>query len=609
MSWVTITWSMTAAACLTLAVMHLRIWFRKRAAWANLLFSLTAMATTGAAFCELWMMHAVTPDEFGRALRWMHVPVWALTLSLVGFTRFYLRAGRPWLAWTVCGVRTLSLILNFIFTPNLNYREITALRPIRFLDEFVPVAEGVLNPWMLVGQASLFLLLVFVVDAAVTVWRRREHSRARLLAGAIVFFVVAAAGQAMLALWGIVHMPITATLFFSGVVAAMGLELSDGVLSAAHLADELRESEARFRTVADTAPVLIWMAGTDKLCNFFNQGWLDFTGRRLEQELGNGWIEGIHPDDLAACLKTYTECFEARRSFSMEYRLRRHDGEYRWLSDHGVPRYDSDRNFLGYIGSCVDLTERKLAEAEALRQRAELTHVARLSTMGALASSLAHELNQPLSAILSNAQAGSRFLAATPPDLAEVRGALADIAQDTKRAGEVIRQLRALVKRDETHLQPLNLNGVITEVVQLVHSDMLIRNASIALELDRALPLVSGDTVQLQQVLLNLLLNAFDSMAEVPEGRRTAVLRTRRWDASSIRVEVCDCGTGISPERLVNLFERFRSSKRDGLGLGLSISHSIVEAHRGRLWAENNHDRGATFYFTLPVQEAELDLR
>jgi two-component system sensor kinase FixL len=292
----------------------------------------------------------------------------------------------------------------------------------------------------------------------------------------------------------------------------------------------------------------------------------------------------------------------------MEYRLRRHDGEYRWLSDHGVPRYDSDRNFLGYIGSCVDLTERKLAEAEALRQRAELTHVARLSTMGALASSLAHELNQPLSAILSNAQAGSRFLAATPPDLAEVRGALADIAQDTKRAGEVIRQLRALVKRDETHLQPLNLNGVITEVVQLVHSDMLIRNASIALELDRALPLVSGDTVQLQQVLLNLLLNAFDSMAEVPEGRRTAVLRTRRWDASSIRVEVCDCGTGISPERLVNLFERFRSSKRDGLGLGLSISHSIVEAHRGRLWAENNHDRGATFYFTLPVQEAELDL-
>jgi PAS domain S-box-containing protein len=608
MSWVTILWSMTATACLTLAAMHLLIWCRKRTAWANLLFSLTAVATAGLAFCELWMMQAATPDEFGRALRWLHLPGWVLIVSLVGFMRFYLRAGRPWLARTVCGVRTLSLILNFVLTPNLNYREITALRHIRFLGESVSVAEGVSNPWMLVGQASLLLLVIFVVDAAVTVWRRREHSRARLLVGAIVFFVVAATGQIALVLWGIVQMPLTASLFFSGVVVAMGMELSHGVLRAAQLADELHESEARFRTVADTAPVLIWMAGTDKLCNFFNQVWLDFTGRKLEQELGNGWTEGVHPDDLAGCVKTYVECFEARRPFSMEYRLRRYDGEYRWISDHGVPRYDSDRNFLGYIGSCVDLSERKLAEAEALRQRAELTHVARVSTMGALASSLAHELNQPLSAILSNAQAGSRFLAATPPDLGEVRGALVDIAHDTKRAGEVIRQLRALVKRDETHLQPLNLNQVITEVVRLVHSDMLIRKASIALELDRGLPLVSGDTVQLQQVLLNLLLNAFDSMAEVPEGRRTAVLRTRRWDASSIRVEVCDCGTGISPERLVNLFERFRSSKRDGLGLGLSISHSIVEAHRGRLWAENNADRGATFYFTLPVREAELDL-
>ena len=137
----------------------------------------------------------------------------------------------------------------------------------------------------------------------------------------------------------------------------------------------LQESEARFRAVANTAPVLIWVAGTDKLCIFFNKSWLDFTGRTLEQELGNGWTEGVHPDDFAGCLKTYVEAFDARQPFTMEYRLRRHDGEYRWISDHGVPRYDAEQNFLGYIGSCVDLTERARAEA-ALRESEERLAVA-----------------------------------------------------------------------------------------------------------------------------------------------------------------------------------------------------------------------------------------
>jgi len=231
-----------------------------------------------------------------------------------------------------------------------------------------------------------------------------------------------------------------------------------------------------------------------------------------------------------------------------------------------------------------------------------------VSTMGALASSLAHELNQPLSAILGNAQAASRFLAAPTPDLAEVGGALKDIAQDTKRAGEVIRHVRELVRRDEPYLVRLDLNRIIPGVVRLLHSDMLIRKVQFALELDPALRMATGDSVQIQQVLLNLLLNAFDSMKDVPEGGRTVILRTRQLDAASIRVEVSDCGTGIRPERLASLFEPFRSSKREGLGLGLSISHSIVEAHQGRIWAENNRDRGATFYFTLPVHEEELDL-
>jgi len=371
--------------------------------------------------------------------------------------------------------------------------------------------------------------------------------------------------------------------------------------------EALKESEQRFRQVANTAPVLIWTSGPDKLCNFFNQPWLDFTGRTLEEEQGNGWTAGVHADDLAACLKIYNESFDARLPFTMEYRLRRHDGQYRWIADHGVPRYDSQRNFLGYIGSCADVTERRQAEAEAQQRRAELAHVARVSTVGALAGTLAHELNQPLNAILNNAQAGSRFLAGKTPDLAEVRGALDDIAQDTKRAGEVIRQIRAFVKKDEPKFQSLDLNRVIEEVVRLLHGDSQIRKVGVALELAPDLPPARGDSVQIQQVVLNLLLNAFDAMKDVPEGGRTVLLRTRQPEAASLQIEVRDRGTGVSPERLMNLFEPFHSSKREGLGLGLSISHSIIEAHRGRLWAENNPDRGATFYFTLPVHKQNQD--
>ena len=187
MSWVTIIWAMIASACLVLALVHVLVWWQRREAQDNLLFALTAVATAAFAGCELWMMRAQTPEAFGIAMRWTHVPAWVLILSLVGFVRLYLRAGRLWLAWMVCGLRTLSLILNFVCTPNLNYREITGLLHVSFLGETVAVAEGAPNPWMLIGQLSLLLLVIFVADAAITVWQRGDRRQALLVGGSIVF--------------------------------------------------------------------------------------------------------------------------------------------------------------------------------------------------------------------------------------------------------------------------------------------------------------------------------------------------------------------------------------------------------------------------------------
>jgi two-component system sensor kinase FixL len=366
----------------------------------------------------------------------------------------------------------------------------------------------------------------------------------------------------------------------------------------------LRESEARFHTLADTAPVFIWMSGVDKRCTFFNKPWMDFTGRTLDQELGNGWAEGVHPDDRERCLATYSDAFDVRREFTMEYRLRRHDGEFRWVSDKGVPRRAPDGTFLGYIGCADDITPRKEAELAAERHRAELAHVARLSTMGELAASLAHELNQPLTAILSNAQTAERFLASDQIDLDEVREILKDVVEDDKRASEVIRRLRALVSKEPPVLAPLDLESIIGDVVQLVHGDAVLRRSRVSVEVAPGLPSVLGDRIELQQVVLNLLVNAFDSMKDCPRHEREVSVRAALDGGGVVKVAVRDRGTGVRAGDLERIFEAFHTTKREGLGMGLSISRTIIAAHGGRLWAENNPDRGATFCFTVPVAEA-----
>jgi two-component system sensor kinase FixL len=222
--------------------------------------------------------------------------------------------------------------------------------------------------------------------------------------------------------------------------------------------------------------------------------------------------------------------------------------------------------------------------------------------MGELAASLAHELNQPLTAILSNAQAALRFMSNKPADLEEVREILQDIVKDNSRAGEVIRRMRALVKKEELEFASLDLASLIRDVVALVHSDAILQNVKIALELDDNLPPVRGDKVQLQQVVLNLMLNAFDSMKDCPVRERDVKLRIAHDGAGLIQASVSDHGTGLSGDKLDKIFQPFYTTKGDGLGMGLSICRSIIDAHGGRLWAENNADRGATFYFTVPVE-------
>ncbi|MGH8092914.1 MAG: PAS domain S-box protein, partial [Chthoniobacterales bacterium] len=648
------------------------------------------------------------------------------------------------------------------------------------------------------------------------------------------------------------------------IIAGGSIFLIQGLLLGVLLANLIRrrraegslgESEARFGRMADAAPVMVWMAGPDQLCTFFNKAWLDFTGRPMKQELGNGWSKGVHADDLEKCLKTYVSAFEAREPFAMQYRLRRHDGRYRWLTDHGVARYDSDGTFGGYVGACVDITglleteralheieervtlaaevahlgvwelnivtnelwisdnghklflfepdeplsyehfqervhpedrsrhaaavlraiesqsgyeieyrillpdhtvrwiagrgryisetegrggrfvgvsmdvterkqaqqlfqlateaspsgiilvnadggivlvnahveelfdyhrdeligkpvemllpkrfaadhpehrgkflaklqariiddgqelfarrkdgsefpvevelspidalqgflvlasvidisARKRAEEEAQRRRDEIELLTRVSLLGEMTASIAHEVNQPLSGIISNASAGQRFIDRGDADPETLREILVDIVADGRRAHDVIGNIRNTIKKGSAIRERVDMNEVVTRVSQLIRPDAVSHSCDLQTALEENLPAVNGDPVQIQQVLINLIGNAFDAMLETPIERRKVVVTTAKNGNGTIQVSVRDHGAGIREEVRGRMFRQFFTTKEDGLGMGLAIVRSIIEAHGGTIAAENAEDGGARFYFALPTcQDAEV---
>jgi len=339
---------------------------------------------------------------------------------------------------------------------------------------------------------------------------------------------------------------------------------------------------------------LLSIANTDGYFLRLNPAWERTLGYTSEELLAKRFLEFVHPDDMESTLKALSSLASRQKVFYFENRYRCKDGTYRWLQWSSSPA----GNLI--YSAARDVTENKRAEAEAFQARSQLFQLDRLSRMGELTASLAHELNQPLAAILSNAQAGLRFLQSGKIDLDELREILQDITQDDQRAGSVIRSLRSMVKREEVERKPVILNNVLNDVVQIFHTESVFRNVRVETELDGSLPPVLGDKVQLQQVVLNLILNAADAMSENPPEQRKIILCTRVKD-DRVRVTVRDFGAGVDQANLERIFEAFFTTKGAGLGMGLNICRAVVEAHGGRIRAENNPDRGATFVFELPA--------
>ena len=605
MSWTTIVWSMNAAACLTLAALYLLVWCKQRENWVHLVFSSSAVAAAAIAAFELAMMHAQTVERYEALVRWIHVPVWVLIVSFVIFVRLYLHAGRPWLAWSICGLRTLVLILNFIFTPNLNFQQITRLHQFSWWGgEIISVPIGVANPWGTLSSLSLLLLLVFFVDATITVWRGGNRRRALFVGGSMIFGAILA-WHVPLVIWGVIETPFFLCFAYSGIVAAMGYELSNDMAQAARLAGRLEVSDKRLNLAADSADVGLWEWDIVR-----NEIWITAKGRSLFGFEGSEKLDfdrfrsRLHPEDRESVLEAVETSLRTGAEYRSEYRVVLPNGQLRWIAGRGHVEFNGNGQPVRMRGASLDISKRKQAELEAARQRNQMAHLSRVTMLGELSGSIAHELNLPLSAILCNAQAAQRIIANGHADLAEVREILNDIVSEDKRAGEVIRHLRLWLKKGEVQQHSLRINEVVQDVLKLIRSDLVNQRVTADVELARNLPTITGDPVQLQQVLVNLVVNACDAMSNRTIPERRLLIRTgiqNRNGSSAVTVSVTDRGSSITEEKMEQIFEPFFTTKPKGMGLGLSVCRTIIGAHRGKLWATNNADRGATFHFSLPI--------
>ena len=393
-------------------------------------------------------------------------------------------------------------------------------------------------------------------------------------------------------------------IFLTLLLTIMSWELltsrTRALVLATKMTRELSESEARFRMMADSAPVLIWVAGLDKGCIWFNKVWLDFTGKTLEQELNNGWAEGVHPDDFQRCLEYYVSHFELQKSFNMEYRLRRYDGEYRWILDSGVPRFDTQGAFAGFIGSCIDISEFKNTQAALQSSNAALTRFAKVS---------AHHLSEPTRRLRSYSQHLAKLLSSPQPLMndveQEIKNCLGYLQKDAQKLHSMVHDIQLYLAAAEPR-GALQLESV-ESIMEQIHKHLLSTPNALKVEIvTKNLPVICLDRPRLLDLFYLIIDNALQYGLPINANTTAKIIINGERSGKVSRYTISDNGTGIAVEyreRVFEIFERLNHNSTSGSGIGLAIARRIVESCSGKIWIESSVMSGTAVIFELPDRD------
>src|SRR5580704_15539962 len=393
-------------------------------------------------------------------------------------------------------------------------------------------------------------------------------------------------------------------------LAQLGRVSNDTAQRLQDLYESLQGSEDRLRRVINAIPAHVWSTLPDGSVDFINQRLLESTGLSIEALLGSGWQSIVHPDDRARYLAKWRSALAAGEPVEIEARVWTEQRDYRWLLVRNVPLRDGLGRVVKWYGTGIDIEDRKRAEEGLRKAQGDLAHANRVTTMGELCASLAHEINQPISGAITNASTCLRRLDREPPDLEGARAGALLIIRDANRASEIINRVRLFFRKGVVTKERVDINEMIREMEMLLHNEATQNSVSVQTKLAADQSLIVADRIQLQQVLMNLMINGIDAMKAV-DGPRQLTLGTENDSNQQLLVSVQDTGIGIPPDQAGQIFNAFFTTKEHGTGMGLRISRTIIEAHGGRLWATDNHPRGASFHFTLAVSSdaASLDAR
>jgi PAS domain S-box-containing protein len=375
---------------------------------------------------------------------------------------------------------------------------------------------------------------------------------------------------------------------------------NDTALRLQDLYESLQSSEDRLRRVINTIPAHVWSILPDGSVDFINERLLESTGLSMEALLGSGWQSIIHPDDRLRFNAKWRLALASGEPAEMEARVWTAQNDYRTLLVRNVPLRDGHGEIVKWYGTGIDIEDRKRAEESLRRTQADLAHANRVTTMGELSASLAHEINQPITGAITNASICLRRLDRAQPDVEGARVAVSRIIRDANRAAEIIERVKQLFRKGAVTKERLDVNELIREMEVLLHNQALEHSISVETKLAAGLPIIAADRVQLQQVIMNLMINGIEAMKSV-DGPRQLTLGTQSDSNEQLLVSVEDTGIGLPADQAGQIFDAFFTTKEQGTGMGLRISQTIIEAHGGRLWARENHPRGASFHFTLAV--------